>query len=258
MRLRQLMHVCLALAAVVFSTASAAARAQGPVSPIVAENALPGTPVGAAAVTPSAHAIEGYASQVSALPGDTLQFHVSTSPVAQYRVEVYRLGWYGGGGARLIGCTPTCAGWRTGQPLPLPIPDANGLVQAGWPVTDTFTLPANATTGYYRVRFVLTDGRASTTYVIVRPPPGYQARILVQVPVNTWQAYNPWGGRSLYDLAGLAVEANRVSFDRPYYVKPLTSEYPLVLFLERQGYDVAYQTDADTDATRPRFWAIAW
>jgi hypothetical protein len=247
MRLRQVVP-CLALLAVVASTASVDARGQGLTNPIVAENALPGTPVGAAAVIPVGHAIEAYASQVSALPGDTLQFHVSTSPVASYRVEVYRLGWYGGAGARLVGCTPTCAGWRTGQELPLPAPDANGLVQAGWPVTDTFSLPANATTGYYRVRFVLMDGRASATYVIVRPPPGYQARILVQVPVNTWQAYNPWGGRSLYDLAGLAVEANRVSFDRPYYVKPLESEYPLLLFLERQGYDVAYQTDVDTDA----------
>ena len=130
----------------------------------------------------------------------------------------------------------------------MPAPDGNGLVQAAWPVTDTFALPATATSGYYRVRFVLLDGRASSTYVIVRPPPGYQARILVQVPVNTWQAYNGWGGRSLYNLPGNVVEANRVSFDRPYWGKSLSAEYPLVLFLERQGYDVSYQTDLDTDS----------
>ena len=129
----------------------------------------------------------------------------------------------------------------------MPAPDANGLVQAGWPVTDTFALPATATSGLYRARFVLQDGRASSTFVIVRPPAGYQARILVQVPVNTWQAYNTWGGRSLYDIAGQAVEANRVSFDRPYYGNGLGWTYPLVLFLEREGYDVSYQTDIDTD-----------
>ena len=54
--------------------------------------------MGAAAVTPVGRAIEGYASEASALPGDTLQFHVSTSPAAPYRIELYRLGWYGGAG----------------------------------------------------------------------------------------------------------------------------------------------------------------
>src|SRR2546430_10712993 len=37
-------------------------------------------------------AVEGYASQVSAVPGDRLALHVSTSPAAHYRVAVYRIG----------------------------------------------------------------------------------------------------------------------------------------------------------------------
>src|SRR5439155_20574349 len=53
--------------------------------------------------------VEGYASQVSAAPGESLQLHVSTSPAARYRVEVYRIGWYGGAGGKLIGCVPSCA-----------------------------------------------------------------------------------------------------------------------------------------------------
>jgi hypothetical protein len=48
------------------------------------------------------------------------------------------------------------------------------------------------------------------------------------------------------------VRANRVSFDRPFdheagNTSPLAHEIQLVRFLERNGYDVAYQTDADTD-----------
>src|SRR5262249_61936946 len=123
-----------------------------------------------------------------------------------------------------------------------------GSVRPACPVPATSRLRPPAPGGYSRVRSVLPDGRGWSTYVIVRPPPGYRAAILVQVPVNTWQAYNTWGGRSLYDVAGQAVEANRVSFDRPYYGNGLAWEYPLVLFLERQGYDVAYQTDIDTDS----------
>jgi len=248
------MHLrLLACLCVVFTVASAAefvraGQADAPPNPIQVENARAGTALGAVPSSALGGAIEGYASETSALPGDTLHFHISTTPVAPYRVEVYRLGWYGGAGARLIGCSPDCAGSRAGQRLPAPVPDPNGLVQAGWPVTDTFALPATVTSGYYRVRFVLLDGRASSTYVIVRAPADYQATILVQVPVNTWQAYNSWGGRSLYNIAGQAVQANRVSFDRPYVWNSLGWQYPLVLFLEREGYDVSYQTDLDTDS----------
>ncbi len=38
--------------------------------------------------------------------------------------------------------------------------------------------------------------------------------VLVQVPVNTWEAYNPWGGKSLYGSG--QTHATEVSFDRPY------------------------------------------
>jgi len=218
------------------------------------ENARPGDQAGMTADSAGGGAIEGYASEVSALPGDTLHFHVSTNPSALYRVEVYRLGWYGGAGARLIGCTPSCSGAQRGNPLPAPKPDANGVVRAGWPVTDTFVLPADATSGYYRLRFVLLNGQAVSTFVIVRAPAGRRSAIVVQVPVNTWQAYNSWGGNSLYDVPGAAVRGNRVSFDRPYaWSAPMNQnprgwEFPLVLYLEQSGYDVSYQTDLDTDS----------
>jgi hypothetical protein len=226
------------------------ARSQQGPNPIQVENALPGTSQGVVPVAAAGGAIQGYASEVSALPGDTLHFHVSTDPAAPYRVEVYRLGWYAGAGARLIGCSPSCGGTNMGQPQPIPAPVPGGPVRAGWPVTDTFVLPASATSGYYRVRFVLLDGESAATYVIVRAPPGDRSQILVQVPVNTWQAYNGWDGQSLYNQAGGVQQANRVSFDRPYWPawqNPPDWEYPFVLFLERAGYDVSYQTDLDTD-----------
>jgi hypothetical protein len=232
---------------------SAADRTTAQPDPVQVENALPGYAPGLTPNSAVGGAIEGYASEVSALPGDTLHLHVSTSPAAPYRVEIDRLGWYDGAGARLIGCTPSCSGFRPGQALPAGVPDASGLVRAGWPVTDTFVLPADATSGYYRIRFILANGPASATYVIVRAPAISQAAILVQVPVNTWQAYNSWGGRSLYDIMRTATRANRVSFDRPYAFSsagnqsPLGWEYPLVYFLEQQGYDVSYQTDLDTE-----------
>jgi len=55
-----------------------------------------------------ARPVDGYASELSVLPGEAVHLHVSTAPAAAYRVEIYRLGWYGSLGGRLIGCLPSC------------------------------------------------------------------------------------------------------------------------------------------------------
>jgi hypothetical protein len=234
---------------------AAALVAAGP-NAIQAENALPGADP-ATWVQPAAPptSVEGYASEISVLPGEDVHLHVSTVDRYRYRIEVYRLGWYGGQGARLLACLPGCgedeAGRRYGAPSVV-----NGVLSAGWPVTDTLSIPADWVSGYYYALLRVTSGGDDTGargYVpfIVRDPPTVRSRILVEVPVNTWQAYNPWGGKSLYpfnssDLA----PALRVSFDRPlaYTAQgPFDWEYNMVRFLEREGYDLSYQTDEDTD-----------
>jgi CPA1 family monovalent cation:H+ antiporter len=89
-------------------------------------------------------------------------------------------------------------------------------------------------------------------FVVRAAPSAPPSEILVQLPVNTWQAYNNWGGKSLYAFNSTRRKAaNHVSFDRPYTddVKweIWNHEYPLIRFLEREGYDVSYTTDVDTD-----------
>jgi hypothetical protein len=212
-------------------------------NPVVLENRRQGTSdwQGPAA---DRGGIEGYA-EPSVVPGGALHFHVSTSPAASYEIRVYRLGWYGGSGARLV---------ATLQGSGSPQPRTAGPSGAGWPITQTLTVPSDWVSGYYLVRFVLTSGpqagRATSTIVVVRAPPPRRSRILVQVPVNTWQAYNPWGGKSLYDFnSDGGVRASAVSFERPYSPRAQNAfewEIHLVRFLEREGYDVSYQTDVDT------------
>ena len=84
------------------------------------------------------------------------------------------------------------------------------------------------------------------------------------LPVTTWAAYNGWGGRSLYDGGGFngLPRADVVSFDRP--MQPVGSpiwealqghpfftwEYPLVRWLEREGFDVGYVSSLDVHAGR--------
>jgi hypothetical protein len=233
---------------------AAAALAVGP-NPIQAENALGGTEpsVWLQPATPPT-SIEGWASEVSVQPGEQVHFHVSTNGGYRYRIEVYRLGWYGGLGARLYACLPSCGGDKEGQKYGPHI--ESGLIRADWPVTDTLTVPTMWVSGYYYALLRVTSGGDDTgargwVALVVRDPPSRRSQILVQVPVNTWQAYNPWGGKSLYPFNSTdLVPATRVSFDRPLAFTaqgPFEWEYNFVRFLEREGYDVSYQTDVDTD-----------
>ena len=260
----------LLLVAVVFGISLSthpALAAQPAENPIQRENALAGTTAWRLPQAPG-RSIEGYASEVSVSPGSLVQLHVSTDPAASYRVEVYRVGWYGGTGGRLVACLPSCTADERGSLRPLPPIDAStGYLNAAWPVTDTLAVGPSWTSGYYLAELVLTSGphteEGGWIPLIVLEPPTRSAQILVEVPVNTWQAYNDWGGKSLY-VNYTGVGDNHVSFDRPYDTSwletaagrqrggsgnlPQVLEFPLVRFLERSGYDVSYTTDVDTDA----------
>jgi hypothetical protein len=232
--------------------ATAAERLSPVLNAIQRENALPGTNTWQGRV---GGGIQIYGTQITAAPGDEVDFHVSTRD--RYRINVYRLGWYNGDGARLLTCLPSCTtdeqGQAQRQPGQAPLRATDPPIRANWPVTDALHTDTDWTSGYYLAEAVLTsgpnNGLMGTTYFVVRPPVSPTgSRILVQVPVNTWQAYNGWGGKSLYDFYDARMY--RVSFERPFgemAQSPLWWELPLVRFLEREGYDVSYQTDADTD-----------
>ena len=185
---------------------------------------------------------------------------MSVAGRARYRVRVFRIGWYGGAGGRLMRC---CRRPHRGVQRAIPRPDpATGLLRLRWPVTDTVPVGRDWVSGYYVANLVLAAGfgagRGTTIPFVVRAAPGRRAAILVQASVNTWQAYNQWGGRSLY-TNHTGVGDDHVSFDRPYSQRgapphggtqanlPQAWEFPLVRFLERYGSDVAYTTDVDTD-----------
>ena len=221
-------------------------------NPIQIENALPGTSMWNRPQVGSG--IEAYASEVSVAPGGIVHLHVATSPAARYRLEIFRLGWYDGAGGRLVDCLPDCAGSRQGVEQKIPSPDsATGLLRLRWPVTDLVPVGSDWVSGYYYVDVVVVGGRNAGVVrhvpVIVVAAPAWRSAILAQASVNTWQAYNGWGGISLYTKYGQP-QGSHVSFDRPYdniHQGPGSWELASVHFLERHGYDVSYTTDVDTD-----------
>ena len=173
-----------------------------------------------------------------------------------YRVEIYRLGWYDGMGGRLIGCSRPAAARTQVCRRTNPGPDS-GQRPAPPRLARHGHDPHRAATGssgYYYFNVVLVDGAAPGTETPrPRDRPGAAGRgrrsILAQASVNTWQAYNAWGGMSLYTKPG-TLAGSHVSFDRPYdtsHQGPTWWELSAVHFLERHGYDVSYTTDVDTD-----------
>ncbi|MCB0997401.1 MAG: hypothetical protein KDB21_20050, partial [Acidimicrobiales bacterium] len=232
-------------------------------NPIVTENQQPGSTGWYKVFTNQSQLgeIEGYASSATIAPGQQVSFHVSTAPAAPYRIEVYRVGDYGGAGARLMTTLPSPSGSLTGVARAVPTPDpATGLLALNWPASATLTIPTGWVSGYYVAVFEIVSGPdagKNNFYPFVVTAPASRPKVgLVHASATTWQAYNNWpqpsrAGRSLYDYNSTAsTPANRVSFLRPY--NPVGNqnvfewEVHLAQWLERHGYDVAYATDIDT------------
>jgi hypothetical protein len=137
---------------------------------------------------------------------------------------------------------------------------ATGLTDCGnWAVSAAWTVPANATSGVYLAKLVREDpddGRASHIAFIVRDDDG-GSDVLLQTSDTTWQAYNTYGGNSLYAGGSTTPpmpRAHKVSYNRPFVTRGgpsedwvFNAEFPMIRWLEANGFDVSYSTDVDTD-----------
>src|SRR6266702_4296878 len=122
---------------------------------IAEDNARPGTAAWWAAPHAPPHAIEGYTLQPSVIAGDRISLAVSTRPAARYVGRVYRLGWYGGQGAREVAALPGNVGLTRHAPPPDPV---TGAIRAGWPVTDVLPTDEDWPTGQYVIVLELSSG----------------------------------------------------------------------------------------------------
>ena len=219
--------------------------------PIARENALPGD-TGWKLSRPAGALLAGFTSQSSARPGEAIAVKADSQGLA-LSWTLYRLGWYAGAGGRRL-----LAGDVVSNPAqPACLNDATtGEVRCPWTTSFTATLPADVPGGVFLFKLTRADGLETHVPLVVREAPGARARVLAIVAMNTWAAYDLWGGESLYaDLNdGLpGARATTVSFERPYSQWQgagdlWRGEAHLVRFLEGRGYDVAYAADADLDA----------
>jgi predicted phage tail protein len=258
-----------------------------PPNPIVLENQQPGTTSWQFTDYNKAmnHEIEGYASRASVNKGGSIDFMVSLSSSAQYTLDVYRMGWYPNGtNPDGSSCAPSCGGRLMKHIGPLSgstqpacarvtstsSPDY-GLTECDWDPSYTLDVPTSWTTGNYIVKLRRLDGTQLENYMtfVVRDD-GSDAPIVYGLDVTTWQAYNFWAGAgngnvgiNLYgrinDVTNADLPGSRaytVSFDRPYLVQGETDgaglfmvwDFPLVRWMESQGYDMTYVTNVEQEA----------
>lgn len=203
---------------------------------------------------------EGYVWPLSAAPGDSLSFHISGVGSTTAYFE------------RHDGNTAIAMGSTTYTPAIRSIPVEAWRNGAGWPVSFSWTIPANWPSGLYSARLVSSLRQDTYVTFIVKPAPGAKSSVAVLANINTWLAYNFWGGRGKYSGAA------RTSFLRPMPdTAPVGESFAnhhqtraekwVLGWLEDEGYDPDLYTDLDFHngvitgydklviTTHPEYWS---
>ncbi len=238
------------------SVSTLAAPAQ---NAIVLENMKQGTPESEWLFDTADSSIEGYAAQFTLDHGQKVDFKINTD-AKNYRIDIYRLGYYNGDGARKVATINQNLATAQLQPAPLFDPTTK-LVDAGnWSVSASWNVPIDAVSGIYIAELTRLDtGGQNMIPFIVRDDES-PSDITFQTSDTTWQAYNWWGGYNLYggiDASGHAGRADAVSYNRPIITRDggfssgpqdfiFGAEYPTIRWLEQNGYDVNYISGIDT------------
>ena len=229
-----------------------------PANPIQAENCLTGNPSSEWDINynPSASgdpSIQGFTTDISYNAGSTVFFKVNTT-ASSYVLKIYRVGYYGGSGARLVTTVNPSVSLPQAQPACVFV-NATSTVDCGnWSVSASWQIPSNATSGVYFAHLIRSDtGGDSHIFFIVRNDAS-QSDILYQTSDTTWQAYNKYGGFNLYGASEVtsADRAYAVSYNRPITTRSdsqtsnfFWAEYPIIRWLEANGYNVSYASGID-------------
>jgi hypothetical protein len=227
-------------------------------NPIAVENSLPGNPISEWGVPDFRdNRIAGFSTNISVNSGQTVRFKIDVQGGASYTLKIYRIGYYAGNGARIMDNLGTLSG--TSQPAGVSDP-VTGILDCGnWSESAHWDVPSSAVSGLYIAKIERTGGGSNHIVFIVRNDASH-SNLYFQIPDATWQAYNGYGGNSNYDgntnyPNGHAV---KVSYNRPFFPYNslfntdgrgsnwyMNAEYPMIRWMERNGYDVTYTSSND-------------
>jgi hypothetical protein len=218
--------------------------------------------------SPGPQRVWGYVNVHSVDPGESFQLMFSTGSTrgltATGHVEIFRVGDYGDTDRVLV---------FTGGTLELEFHRINNTaasVGPNWPVALVVDAGEDWRSGYYSIDFVHADGQRELDVAFVVVTAKTRTDVVIKLATATYQAYNRWGGHSLYPFesessqAGLGMATfegdlianmgHMVSFDRPTKSEFFEWESDFVRWIEKlakkKGFTVGYTTGFDF-ATRP-------
>lgn len=204
---------------------------------------------GQAADEPRPLFVEGYAGKVSYAPGEELTLHVSSS-AATFAVEITR--W--GNRRESVWSSASVPGKE------YPVPENASSHGCQWPAALKLPIPAEWRSGYYMVTmrardrggaYVQRNSRTaeSTCFFVLRSAqPGKDSKVLLELSTHTYNAYNNWGGFSLYAFNGRGGnQGRRVSYERPPSSVYERWEQPFVEWAERNGIALDYAANNDLE-----------
>jgi PKD repeat protein len=230
-------------------------------NPVLQENNCAGTGSSAYEMSNYNDDIGGFSTKTSYDLGESIQLKIGRNlaglPTSRVNIDVFRMGYYGGLGARRIAAASATNVTVNNNQTCNPMDPVTGKLDCGnWAVTYTISGSAIPATGVYLAKLTTVDSGIQNHVLFVVREDSRASKVLYVVPTADYQAYNNWGGKSLYfDKNGGANtvtgtdRAAKVSFNRPYdYAERqrdrfLGPDFDMVYWMERQGYDVAYSDD---------------
>ena len=196
---------------------------------------------------PAEGRISAYTSTISAPPGTRVGLHVSTRAEG-YRVAAYRIGAYPGGTGTLVWRSRFLPGERQADAVLRPA--ETRTVVAAW--HRSLTLDTNGwEPGFYVLKLRTGSGWETAVPYVVQTPSA-RGTVALVVPATTWQAYNEWGGYSLYAGPDGDRRSWAVSYERPFNLATGANDYrtaaiPVIVRAERLGIPLSYYANVDLD-----------
>ncbi|MGK0188054.1 MAG: mono/diheme cytochrome c family protein/glucose/arabinose dehydrogenase [Verrucomicrobiales bacterium] len=195
----------------------------------------------------AAQSIEGYPGKRSYVAGEELTFHVSAD-FDQFDVEIARIGAQ----RKVVWSKQGVAGKKH------PVPAHASSHGCDWPTAFSLEVPESWPSGCYEAWTKSGDVRGNRMFFVVRSSsPGRDTKILLQFSTNTYNAYNGWGGFSLYTYWGPDnwdkkhapgdELGRRVTFQRPFGGIDRNWELPFIQWAENNGYLIDYAINSDLE-----------
>jgi putative cell wall-binding protein len=187
---------------------------------------------------------QGYTSKTSVNPGELQTFYINSAK--PFELQIFRMGSYEGEGGTLI---RSMKGYSAHiQPKSY----NTETMDAGWRPTTSLVIPSEWKSGVYLAKIINSDNQQSyMPFVVKNPNRSENVDAAVLISTNTYQAYNNWGGKSMYGYNSTnKIPAIELSFNRPFTDgngagEFFKFEYNLIRWLEKQNYNLTYLTDDD-------------